>query len=105
MPNLEGYTFKSVGEKSLGLPEAAPQFFPSLHSIDLRKFPDLDMDVGTEVIFVVKGKIESKRMDETSKTASIEVREIGTADFATTKISVKNEADESLEKLKTSRRF
>lgn len=49
-------------------------------SIDLSNFPELDKEVGEEVLFVVKGVIRSKRLSSTNdkdKCAEVEVREIG----------------------------
>lgn len=49
-------------------------------SIDLRNFPELDKEVGEDIVFVVKGKIRAKRLSGSNDrdcSAEIEIREIG----------------------------
>lgn len=54
--------------------------YPSSLRIELSEFPELDKEVGEEVLFVVRGIIRSKSltgMGDQNKCAEVEVREIG----------------------------
>lgn len=91
-----GHTMEQIAP---GVAESR-KWYPSL-DIDLKKAPELSKDVGETCVFLVKGKVVSKRLDEQSKSQSIEIREISVPE----REKSRNEADEALESLKSSRRY
>lgn len=78
--------------------KAPTKWYPHL-DVDLKTAPELSGDVGDEVVYHIKGKIVSKRIDEQSKVQCMEVRSIKLPEAKT----VKNEADEALSSLSRKR--
>jgi hypothetical protein len=79
-----------------------PEKYYSSLDIDLDKFPELSADIGEECVFVVRGIVKRKSLDESSKCQTIEVRGIASSYAAEEKESrLINEADQALSDLKS----
>lgn len=96
--------YRDAGQ-SYGKPEVATslgteKYYPHL-DIDLLKFPELSKDLGEECTLTVKVRVTAKRLNETEKCQTFEVRSIGIgADDEDENEG--NEADKVLAKLKGS---
>lgn len=82
------------------VPQQKDKYYPHIE-INLKECPELNKDIGEECIFLVKAKVVSKRLDENSKTMSLEVREIA-PNYSE---KSKNEADQALDDLKNGKRY
>ena len=69
----------SIYMRSAAPKGSSPYSYAPCISIELANFPELDKEVGEEILFVVKGTIKSKSLNDNGrdKCIQVEVKEIG----------------------------
>ncbi len=81
------------------------KFFPRL-TIDLRKFPELGKEIGSDFLFIAKARVTQKTLSEDDKSQEVEIRQLGVGYEELDNVAKpKNEADAILDSLQKTKRF